>query len=109
MPRESLSGPLLISHPSVFICSLSVCGRCVLLLEANPINISMTLPSCRVCLTTLHHRRVGNPLNSPPCCLENFFGGGISIWGCSDPSGKKFSFSVSHLDLTAPSLSYSTN
>eukprot|EP00038_Savillea_parva_P005821 m.160162 g.160162 ORF g.160162 m.160162 type:complete len:316 (-) comp11906_c0_seq1:118-1065(-) len=28
----------------------------------------------------------------PPCCLENFFGSGITIWGCSDPSGKTFSF-----------------
>mmetsp|Transcript_21514 Transcript_21514/g.56090 ORF Transcript_21514/g.56090 Transcript_21514/m.56090 type:complete len:320 (+) Transcript_21514:135-1094(+) len=28
----------------------------------------------------------------PPCCLENFFGGSITLWGCSDPSGKKFSY-----------------
>lgn len=36
----------------------------------------------------------GNPScqEGPPCCIENFFGGSLTIWGCSDPSGKKFSY-----------------
>jgi len=27
-----------------------------------------------------------------PCCVENFFGGSPTIWGCSDPSGKNFQY-----------------
>jgi hypothetical protein len=31
----------------------------------------------------------------PPCCLEDFFGGPITLWGCSDPAGKQFHFNAS--------------
>merc|ERR1712080_43051 len=30
--------------------------------------------------------------SSAGCCLENFFGSYPTIWGCYDPSGKKFTY-----------------
>jgi hypothetical protein len=37
-------------------------------------------------------RIVAAHCSRPPCCAENFFGAEITVWGCSDPSGKHFTY-----------------
>jgi hypothetical protein len=68
---------------------------------ASSHHTTMSQPSHRhSCHTTrtltrelvLPWRIVAAHYSRPPCCAENFFGAEITVWGCSDPSGKHFTY-----------------